>query len=162
MLTKFSPDFPKMQQLSRSFQGYADSWYFNISRYVDISIFQITSNFNFEQILICNPGLWARRLALWGSLEFLASGQSPGVPRRLLLAWLPRVCFPPGGRLLARGRMRAEPPASELDNRDSFVILAQGHRGNCKTVAGHLVAAPDVNDYWFFSIRSLLILSNMI
>ena len=29
---------------------------FDISRYVDISIFQITSNVNLEQILLCNPG----------------------------------------------------------------------------------------------------------
>ena len=49
-----------MQQLSRSFQGYGDSWYFDISRYIDISIFQITSNFSFEQILICNPGPCAK------------------------------------------------------------------------------------------------------
>ena len=52
-----------MQQLSRSFHGaFRDmgthdiSIFDHISRYVGISTFQITSNFNSEQILSCNPG----------------------------------------------------------------------------------------------------------
>ena len=38
----FSQNAATFTELSRSFQGYGDSWYFDMSRYVDISIFQIT------------------------------------------------------------------------------------------------------------------------
>ena len=55
-----------MQQLSRSFNGYGDSWYFDISGYVDISIFQISSNigksFFATQTLSCRQH---RELPIW-------------------------------------------------------------------------------------------------
>ena len=47
-----------MQQLSRSFHGA-----FTDMGTHDISIFQITANFNFEQILFCNLGEGAARAA---------------------------------------------------------------------------------------------------